>query len=868
MSTVNVRVICRFRPQNRRELGLGAREIVTFLDENTTVHIKGDERADHKFTFDRVFPPGESQRKVYEDAAENTVKDIFKGYNGTLFAYGQTGSGKTHTMMGPDGGKGMDDPEMKGVIPRMVKTIFELIEVADENIEFLVKVSYIEIYLEKIRDLLDGEKDNLRVREDQVRGIWVEGATEVYVNCEEDVMDVIRCGTQNRAIAATEMNAESSRSHSMVIVQVQQKNLQSGSLKTGKLYLVDLAGSEKVEKTGASGTTLDEAKMINKSLSALGNVINALTDSKSKHIPYRDSKLTRILQESLGGNSRTTLIINCSPSSFNEAETLSTLRFGSRAKNIQNKAKVNQERSMEEMKALLQAATKEVAHLKNYVKGLEEELRYLRGDTPTVVPKSAAPVADSDTSSKPSAGDTTSTTNSNPAAANLPDVERMHAEYTEVEKKLEEAQKEQARLLDIQDRLVDQIQEREAADEERERVLTELTATHERSLVRQDELQRQNKILIRKIAEMKVQQETTAMERTDSDLTVQSLRSRNELLQQELEELQTALTHLQTSSVESEEGDELRALGDDSKRSSSMPPHSGGTGSAEQGTEGSGGNAGVVGDPQAGSGSDEQLQKENELLRKRIKHLEAQHTAMTSAAETALAESESDPETLPEKHRQLAAMYASLKQESATRLEEFNVFKTALLRDLQNRCEKVIDLELLLEEARTQYMDLVTKSNVKALQRKITFLQKNSEVLTLTQHKTLNALKSEKLEKLVVTQKLAAREERMKKLEQRLSEERDDHERKQAQLEASLEKVKTELATLRAAPRSPMGTRRVAMPMRGGQSRRRSNSVKDGEEDGEGGSKRGFFNRFRSSNKVAMPMRGKGAVKPSSSDSQ
>lgn len=163
------------------------------------------------------------------------------------------------------------------------------------------------------------------------------------------------------------MNAESSRSHSLFIITISQKHIKTGASRAGKLFLVDLAGSEKISKTGAEGQTLEEAKMINKSLSTLGNVINALTDGKSTHVPYRDSKLTRILQESLGGNARTTLIINCSPSSYNEAETLSTLRFGSRAKNIKNKAKINQELSAAELKARLAAAELEIERLKAHI---------------------------------------------------------------------------------------------------------------------------------------------------------------------------------------------------------------------------------------------------------------------------------------------------------------------------------------------------------------------------------------------------------------------------------------------------------------------------------------------------------------------
>ena len=179
----------------------------------------------------------------------------------------------------------------------------------------------------------------------------------------------------------SDMNAESSRSHSIFVLTISQKNMETGSIRSGQLFLVDLAGSEKVGKTGATGQTLEEAKKINKSLSALGNVINSLTDGTSRHIPYRDSKLTRILQESLGGNSRTTLIINCSPSSFNDAETLSTLRFGVRAKTIKNKARMNVELSPTELKVLLKKAKSRIVEFQEYVGELEGELSLWRAGT-------------------------------------------------------------------------------------------------------------------------------------------------------------------------------------------------------------------------------------------------------------------------------------------------------------------------------------------------------------------------------------------------------------------------------------------------------------------------------------------------------
>ncbi|KAI7907881.1 P-loop containing nucleoside triphosphate hydrolase protein [Cokeromyces recurvatus] len=219
---------------------------------------------------------------------------------------------------------------------------------------------------------LIASNDNLAIHEDKTRGVYVKDLYEIYVANTNEVYQAMKNGSANRAVAYTQMNAESSRSHSIVVITITQKNLDTGAAKSGKLYLVDLAGSEKVGKTGASGQTLEEAKKINKSLTALGMVINALTDGKSSHIPYRDSKLTRILQESLGGNSRTTLIINCSPSSYNEAETISTLRFGVRAKTIKNKAKVNADLSPAELKALLKKVKSETLTFQAYIAALEE----------------------------------------------------------------------------------------------------------------------------------------------------------------------------------------------------------------------------------------------------------------------------------------------------------------------------------------------------------------------------------------------------------------------------------------------------------------------------------------------------------------
>ncbi|KAH7093013.1 P-loop containing nucleoside triphosphate hydrolase protein [Paraphoma chrysanthemicola] len=343
-------LVARFRPQNKIEIASGGEPIVDFNSEDTCT-IQSKEAAG-AFTFDRVFDMASRQADVFDYSIRSTVDDILNGYNGTVFAYGQTGAGKSYTMMGSD----IDDEAGRGVIPRIVQQVFASILASPSNIEYTVRVSYMEIYMERIRDLLMPQNDNLPVHEEKNRGVYVKGLLEVYVASDDEVYEVLRRGGAARAVSATNMNAESSRSHSIFVVTVSQKNVETGSQKSGQLFLVDLAGSEKVGKTGASGQTLEEAKKINKSLSALGMVINSLTDGKSSHIPYRDSKLTRILQESLGGNSRTTLIINCSPSSYNDAETLSTLRFGMRAKSIKNKAKINAELSPAELKAMLKKA--------------------------------------------------------------------------------------------------------------------------------------------------------------------------------------------------------------------------------------------------------------------------------------------------------------------------------------------------------------------------------------------------------------------------------------------------------------------------------------------------------------------------------
>ncbi|CAF1927639.1 unnamed protein product [Rotaria magnacalcarata] len=371
----NIRVVARFRPLNDSEERAGSKSVVKFpADQDETVLISGK-----VYVFDKVFRPDSTQEKVYNEAAKEIVKDVLSGYNGTIFAYGQTSSGKTHTMEGV-----MNSNDHQGIIPRIVQDIFNHIYTLDANLQFQIKISYFEIYLDKIRDLLDVSKTNLAVHEDKNRVPYVKGVTERFVSSPDEVFEIMEEGKNNRHIAVTNMNEHSSRSHSVFLIHVKQENVENEKKLTGKLYLVDLAGSEKVSKTGAEGQVLDEAKNINKSLSALGNVISALADGTKSHVPYRDSKLTRILQESLGGNARTTIIICCSPASYNESETKSTLEFGKRAKCIKNSVTVNEELTAEEWKRRWEKEREKVARLKGQLSRAEMELeRWRRGETVT-----------------------------------------------------------------------------------------------------------------------------------------------------------------------------------------------------------------------------------------------------------------------------------------------------------------------------------------------------------------------------------------------------------------------------------------------------------------------------------------------------
>lgn len=789
------------------------------------------------FTFDRVFDMNSKQADIFNYSIRSTVDDILNGYNGTVFAYGQTGAGKSYTMMGT----GIEDEEGRGVIPRIVEQIFASIMSSPGTIEYTVQVSYMEIYMERIRDLLMPQNDNLPVHEEKNRGVYVKGLLEIYVSSVQEVFEVMRRGGNARAVAATNMNQESSRSHSIFVITIGQKNVETGSAKKGQLFLVDLAGSEKVGKTGASGQTLEEAKKINKSLSALGMVINALTDGKSSHIPYRDSKLTRILQESLGGNSRTTLIINCSPSSYNDAETLSTLRFGMRAKAIKNKAKVNAELSPAELKAMLRKAEGRVLTFETYIASLEGEVKLWRaGET---VPREnwVPPLQIDGVSSAKS--DASRTPRPSTPSRLLPDSrsetpapsERAGTPSLPLDKD------EREEFLRRENELQDQLAEQQSATTAAEKLLRE--AKEELALLKEHDAKtgRENERLTTEVNEFKMQLERLTFESREAQITMDALKEANAELTTELDDVKQQLLDVRMSAKETSAmldekekrkaermakmmagfdlggevfSDKERAIVDairqvdalheQSSSGDPIPPEDLAALRARLVET-----QGIVRQAEL-SAYGAAAPSSNEQEARRRAELEARLEAMRQEYEDLLARNlgEADAEEL---RSRLEKAYASrqtvnmeliedLKRDVAQKtaennrmrdviedlqkklkagapaamangksiqqqIAEFDVMKKSLMRDLQNRCERVVELEISLDETREQYNNVLRSSNNRAQQKKMAFLERNLEQLTQVQRQLVEQNSALKKEVAIAERKLIARNERIQSLE-------------------------------------------------------------------------------------------------------
>jgi kinesin family protein 5 len=779
------------------------------------------------------------QTDVFNYSIAPTVDDILNGYNGTVFAYGQTGAGKSYTMMGSD----IDDEVGKGIIPRIVEQIFASILTSPSNIEYTVRVSYMEIYMERIRDLLVPQNDNLPVHEEKSRGVYVKGLLEVYVSSVQEVYEVMRRGGNARAVAATNMNQESSRSHSIFVITVTQKNLETGSAKSGQLFLVDLAGSEKVGKTGASGQTLEEAKKINKSLSALGMVINALTDGKSTHIPYRDSKLTRILQESLGGNSRTTLIINCSPSSYNDAETVSTLRFGVRAKAIKNKAKVNAELSPAELKQLLRRAQSQVTNFENYISALESEVSIWRSGE--AVPKDKWTPARNVEAVGAAKAEARGPRPSTPSR--LHDVSR--SETPRPDSRIGDRSSTPSIVLEKDEReeflrreneLQDQIAEKESHIATIERGLRE--ARDELRTLKENSARsgKDNEKLNAEVNELRMHLEKVSYESKEAAITMDSLREANSELTAELDEVKQQLLDVRMKAKETtaalDEKEKKKAekmakmmagfdlggevFSDNERKLQNLIQR---VDSLHQVAE-----AGEVIAPddllelRASLLETQGFIRQAELTMNDRSELNVLQDSRRMELEQKLANLEQDYESLlarnlgeedlaeikerlekvyiARKDVELAAaselqQQLARKDEELTKLQqsladsqsrgptngaaskslqqqiaEFDAMKKSLMRDLQNRCERVVELEISLDDAREQYNNVLRSSNNRAQQKKMAFLERNLEQLTHVQRQLVEQNSSLKKEVAIAERKLIARNERISSLEALLQE--------------------------------------------------------------------------------------------------
>jgi len=337
--SVSIRVIFRFRPENKIEkakaAGGGHRESIIINGNQVSVSKRSIPDPPGPWRFDSVLDPMVDQEAVFEGFGRDTIDEVLRGFNGTILSYGQTGSGKTYTLFGEMAS--LDCP-LRGLIPRCVDYLFERLAIIAE-VAF-VKVNFIEIYKERLQDLLSpGDRAEPVLRQKKNGEVFMDGAEDMFVSSFEDVYQILQYGFKQRHVAATKMNSVSSRSHCVLRFTVKQEN--KGEVKESVLNFADLAGSERIEKTGATGALLEEAKKINQSLSALGNVINALTNKKMDFVPFRDSKLTWMLKDSLGGNTKTTLVTTGSLAKYNLEETISTLRFASRVKDIKCNVKAN-----------------------------------------------------------------------------------------------------------------------------------------------------------------------------------------------------------------------------------------------------------------------------------------------------------------------------------------------------------------------------------------------------------------------------------------------------------------------------------------------------------------------------------------------
>ena len=396
--THHIQVAVRIRPAVHADV---SNIHIRKKDETTTSLTFQEDGSSHSFDFNSVFPSTTTQDEIHQRIGLQYVDHLIQGFNTTIFAYGQTGSGKTFTMYGNESEIWGQDNKLSstsGLVPRIVTSLFERIAPPPskssisskptpskspepskdttqihEEIYYTIKCTFVEVYNNTIRDLLSVKRDHTHnVRETPLKGVWIDGVKEEFVASVQEVSEIVRLGLRRRAVKATKMNDYSSRSHCVFTLTLEQAGFSDGTTKSSCLNLVDLAGSERVRRSGVESSELKEACNINQSLSCLGSCIHALTQKGRTHIPYRDSKLTHMLKESLGGNSRTCLLTTISPEPMDAQETLNSIRFGSIAQSVKIHPRVNVRKSNVQLVAELETMRKIVFTLEKENDALRE----------------------------------------------------------------------------------------------------------------------------------------------------------------------------------------------------------------------------------------------------------------------------------------------------------------------------------------------------------------------------------------------------------------------------------------------------------------------------------------------------------------
>ena len=368
----NIKVFYRFQEMKEKGKELTPK-IFDFTSENSLTFHSSKENNVYSFNFDKIFLPSSTLQNIYDQSMKNIIEDILSGYNGSIILYRNDLTEENNVKE-----KNNEEEEIiKEIIPRAIKDIFNYIS-NNENIDFILKISIIEISEEKIRDLINKKNTNLNIKKDDINGIYIEDLSEHYVSTQEEIISLLEIANNNKlqSYTYTNLNDNYCKSHFIFILKIAQINKKNGFITTSKLFLVDLGGIKKNVKSGIEGLILGEENYYDKSLITLKKVINYLSNRKSINIPYKDSKLTKILQDCFGGNFKTNIIINCFPSINNELEILNNLRFGEKIRKIKNKPVIKNELTIEQLKKMINELNAKIKNKDIRIEQLEEYILF------------------------------------------------------------------------------------------------------------------------------------------------------------------------------------------------------------------------------------------------------------------------------------------------------------------------------------------------------------------------------------------------------------------------------------------------------------------------------------------------------------